>query len=259
MQGAQKGERPRDTASKMRVDLASGRILQEQLIKAVEIIDKCRVGDSADALAGIFRDIAELLQAEIAVETCKRCYDGGVALVPAAPVDCEGVPRPGSPPRWTDGRISDAVTLSLDGRTILKVEVNRFVACHYPSGDQDAVCLLGNRRSASKILDSQLLVIYLLPHLHAMYLRAGCALQGKPDTESEAILTRREIEVLQWVALGKTNWEIAQIMHISERTVKYHLSNTLNKTGVVNRAQAVLKGNAMGVLSGAKPARNSSG
>jgi len=52
-------------------------------------------------------------------------------------------------------------------------------------------------------------------------------------------LTNRELQVLHWAARGKTSQEIATILSISERTVKFHLSNTYEKLGVVNRQQAI--------------------
>ncbi len=54
-------------------------------------------------------------------------------------------------------------------------------------------------------------------------------------------LTDRELEVLDWASQGKTSQEIAMILSISERTVKFHLSNTYEKLGVVNRQQAIAK------------------
>ncbi len=53
-------------------------------------------------------------------------------------------------------------------------------------------------------------------------------------------LTEREIEVLKLVARGLSNMEIAGRMVISDRTVSTHLSNILEKLGLVNRTQAAL-------------------
>jgi DNA-binding CsgD family transcriptional regulator len=61
-------------------------------------------------------------------------------------------------------------------------------------------------------------------------------------------LTAREKEVLQWVRQGKSNWEIAAILGISERTVKYHVSGILNKLDVVTRAQAVAVALELGLI-----------
>jgi len=51
-------------------------------------------------------------------------------------------------------------------------------------------------------------------------------------------ITRREADVLIWVARGKTDWEIAQILSISERTVNKHLEQIYRKLGVNNRTSA---------------------
>ncbi len=52
-------------------------------------------------------------------------------------------------------------------------------------------------------------------------------------------LTDREMEVLQWLAQGKSNKEIAAALVISERTVKFHVSSILGKLGAGNRTEAV--------------------
>ena len=53
-------------------------------------------------------------------------------------------------------------------------------------------------------------------------------------------LSRREIEVMTWVARGKANGEIGQILHISPRTVSKHLENIYGKLGVECRTAAVV-------------------
>ncbi len=54
-------------------------------------------------------------------------------------------------------------------------------------------------------------------------------------------LTNRELEVLHWVAMGKTNLEIGLILFISVFTVKNHVKRLFKKLKVSNRAQAVGK------------------
>ena len=51
-------------------------------------------------------------------------------------------------------------------------------------------------------------------------------------------LTEREAEVLLWLARGKTNREIAQILEMSPRTVNKHLEQVFRKMGVENRTSA---------------------
>jgi DNA-binding NarL/FixJ family response regulator len=52
-------------------------------------------------------------------------------------------------------------------------------------------------------------------------------------------LTAREMDVLELLARGKTNKEIAGDLFITERTVKFHVSSILNKFGAGNRTEAV--------------------
>jgi DNA-binding CsgD family transcriptional regulator len=52
------------------------------------------------------------------------------------------------------------------------------------------------------------------------------------------VLTSREIEVLTWVARGKSAWEIGEILQISKRTVDEHDKKATRKLGAVNRTQA---------------------
>jgi DNA-binding NarL/FixJ family response regulator len=54
-------------------------------------------------------------------------------------------------------------------------------------------------------------------------------------------LSERELEVLQQVATGASNKEIAAELFITEGTVKNHLTNILGKLGVRDRTQAALK------------------
>lgn len=53
-------------------------------------------------------------------------------------------------------------------------------------------------------------------------------------------LTRRELEVLKLLAIGMYNKEIAEKLHISERTVKNHVSNIFKKLEVTDRTQAAV-------------------
>ena len=53
-------------------------------------------------------------------------------------------------------------------------------------------------------------------------------------------LTSREREVLAELAQGRSNREIARVLHVSEKTVKAHVSSVLAKLGVQDRTQAAL-------------------
>jgi DNA-binding CsgD family transcriptional regulator len=53
-------------------------------------------------------------------------------------------------------------------------------------------------------------------------------------------LTSRELQIVREVVEGSTNREIAQRFHLSEDTVKHHLSNVFDKLGVYNRLEMAL-------------------
>ena len=55
------------------------------------------------------------------------------------------------------------------------------------------------------------------------------------------ILTKREKEVFTLLVNNKTTKDIASILGISEKTVRNHISNTMQKLGVKGRSQAVVE------------------
>lgn len=56
---------------------------------------------------------------------------------------------------------------------------------------------------------------------------------------TDSAMTGRELQIMQWVEMGKTNQEIGTILDISTFTVKNHLQRIFKKLDVYNRAQAV--------------------
>jgi DNA-binding NarL/FixJ family response regulator len=61
-------------------------------------------------------------------------------------------------------------------------------------------------------------------------------------------LTPREMEVLQAMADGLSNKQIARQLGISEHTVKYHVNTILGKMGAQSRTEAVVRATRAGVL-----------
>lgn len=68
------------------------------------------------------------------------------------------------------------------------------------------------------------------------------------EVKPQAILSVKEVQVLQFVAKGYRSKEIAFDMGISERTVKAHLTNIYNKLGVDSRMQAISAAVEQGIL-----------
>jgi DNA-binding response OmpR family regulator/DNA-binding CsgD family transcriptional regulator len=91
-------------------------------------------------------------------------------------------------------------------------------------GDELLLTLLG-----SVGLNETMLLLERVPS------RAEPVAQSRLD---DAALTRRETEVLSWLAKGKTNRDIAEILGMSPRTVNKHLEHVFEKLGVETRAAA---------------------
>ncbi|MES3023665.1 MAG: helix-turn-helix transcriptional regulator [Pseudomonadota bacterium] len=92
--------------------------------------------------------------------------------------------------------------------------------------------------------DHAFLLKLLTPHLHFALARVLTTVeeyQGKLGRTRKA-LSERQREILHWLHEGKTNWEIAKILNLSELNVKYHIDQIFLKLEVRSRAQAVAKG-----------------
>lgn len=61
-------------------------------------------------------------------------------------------------------------------------------------------------------------------------------------------LTKRETEVVQWTACGKTADETSQILSISTTTVLFHLNNAKHKLDVINKHQLTARALALGLI-----------
>jgi transcriptional regulator EpsA len=116
---------------------------------------------------------------------------------------------------------------------------------------RDDVCLYLTFSTANKLdaaqcsalhsmlpyLDNALRQVALLPSDFAPLRFAGRTVAD--ELKSSGQLTQREIEILEWIALGKTNPEIGSILNVSLFTVKNHIQRIFRKLNVSNRAQAV--------------------
>jgi len=87
----------------------------------------------------------------------------------------------------------------------------------------------------------RLLLTLLRPHLIAAY-RAAERRRRAP-----AALTSRQLELLEYVAQGYTNTQIARRMQLSEGTVRTHLNNIYERLGVTSRTAAVTRMSTAGL------------
>lgn len=88
------------------------------------------------------------------------------------------------------------------------------------------------------------LLEYLLPSLH----RVLIANTHTPLFNRVQGLSPREMTVLQWMKEGKTNWEIARIVGVTERTVRFHVEGIFMKLDTSSRTQAVAVAMEHGLL-----------
>jgi len=86
---------------------------------------------------------------------------------------------------------------------------------------------------------------------HSIYLAQVHALPQAAlyDQASGPGLTRRELEILQLVAEGHSNSQLAKMLWVTEQTVKFHLSNVYRKLDVANRTEASRWAQRHGLLS----------
>ena len=78
------------------------------------------------------------------------------------------------------------------------------------------------------------------PTLHLMALYAFDRVERiSGHNMPKPTLSPRQREILTWAAIGKTAWEIGEILHISQRTVEWHLQAMAQKLGTLNRMQTL--------------------
>jgi transcriptional regulator EpsA len=112
-----------------------------------------------------------------------------------------------------------------------------------------SVVIFGRLHQQPYSIQSNVLEL-IMPHLHCSLIKVVSSKSDfivNSDTDTQ-IITKREAEILQWLYMGKTNWEISTILSISPLTVKNHVQNLLRKLDVQNRSQAVVKATKFGLI-----------
>lgn len=119
------------------------------------------------------------------------------------------------------------------------------VSLHAPRGDVFLVTFAagdGHPDAAAEMSKLRLLAV----QFHAAY---SCVGRTGDDAQSAVVLSPRERECLQWLALGKTPWDIGMTLSISEHTVNFHVRNLYRKLEASNRTMAVVKAIRFGLIS----------
>ena len=136
-------------------------------------------------------------------------------------------------------RISDSLPIEQFRRSALyndyyrRIRIEHAMALPIYVRDGVLVSFVLNRTRRNFTDRERALLDVLRPHLARVYQRLN-RLGG---------LTAREAEVLRWVAAGKSDAQIAAILHISARTVQKHLQHSYEKLGVECRTAAAMRAN----------------
>jgi DNA-binding CsgD family transcriptional regulator len=81
---------------------------------------------------------------------------------------------------------------------------------------------------------TELILDLAVPHLHQALKRLR-----NQNTNKRPPLSMKEKEVLKWLKQGKGTWDISMILNISERTIKFHIANIMQKLDASNRGHAL--------------------
>lgn len=95
--------------------------------------------------------------------------------------------------------------------------------------------LIGAKPSFSPLAHDKIKLAVHAGWHRAQELRTGTSTAGTPN------LTARELECLTWVSRGKTDQEIASLIAVAPRTVRFHIDNAKTKLDVETRVQAVAR------------------
>ena len=86
----------------------------------------------------------------------------------------------------------------------------------------------------------------------SLALRIADLLSGSttPDRSAFPQLTERELEILDLIAAGKNNAQIASALHLAPKTVRNNVSNILAKLQATDRAEAIIRARDAGLGGG---------
>lgn len=108
-------------------------------------------------------------------------------------------------------------------------------------GQLHAMTMTGKKPRRDAIAQSEL-------HLVSMYAYARAKRLRTRGYEPSIALSRREREALQWAAIGKTDWEIGEVLDIGKDAAHKRIENAKRKFGVATRVQAIVEALRRGLI-----------
>jgi DNA-binding CsgD family transcriptional regulator len=156
-----------------------------------------------------------------------------------------------------------AIRQAIVDKTIIKIEVKEsdkdgtFIALPFsPNGEATGALGMAFRQQGMEIPEAELELLQLLSELIAVNslprIRATGLLSklyfDQEDLEEVSAITHRQLEILDEMAIGKTNYQIAQALRLSESTIKQESVRIFRILGVNSRQRAVSIAKEMGLI-----------
>ena len=139
-------------------------------------------------------------------------------------------------------------------RELQRIGATRILAhgTHDPSGQAASLFVFASQPATVRPRQDYFAEL-IVPAMHVAWLRTQLSRNeggvGPKAAAAANPLTAREKEILGWIYLGKSNYEIGAILKISPLTVKNHVQKILRKLDVVNRTQAIGKALELRILN----------
>ena len=113
---------------------------------------------------------------------------------------------------------------------------------HGPNAELGILCFVTDRRPDNKFDREVCSSLPELSYLRDVIFETSLPFMKPAQPQINlAPLTPRELECVKWCAVGKSSWDISQILHCSEAAVNFHFANLRRKFSVKSRQQVVVK------------------
>jgi len=151
-----------------------------------------------------------------------------------------------TPMLWSDELFADATNLWDEARASgLRVGWAQSSLDGHGIGGMVTLARSHDDITPAELAAKELRMRWLVNMAHLAFSRKISPRLVQPSSE----LTKREIEVLQWTADGKTAPEIGDILEVSHHTVVFHVSNAMRKLNASSRTAAAVKAAMLGLLN----------
>lgn len=212
-------------------------------------LEAMRDADGAPLNAGVFGWSDE----ELAPWQCRDRMLGSPLLracrVESAPFRAS---RNGIHTRWPNRLVAQIGLNDFEGQAGMTAAIA--IPVHLPFGQVGAAILTSIDGLADDLADIFADAVAALAPAVERFVR-GYVMVSRDERylPDDCLLTSREVECLNWIAHGKTDFEIGIILGCSHAGVRYHVTRACTKLGAVNRAQSVFRAAQLGLLG--EPAR----